>query len=214
MRLGDVVAEYRKEHKVSMRSFAKQAGVSLAYLSYLEKGINPTTNKPLNPSLDTTIACCKAMDMDIMELFGKLDPELAKEARAAMEEKLEHKTAKNESADPEVTAAPANYPTSVPNGIALTNENLMAAIKERRILLMPTRIPKVGDLVYIPMREYMMATASTVVEAGAGVFRCQAEASGDVLFTIFDLEKKVFTTRGGAAAVVREWEAENSPYAR
>lgn len=210
MTLGEVIAQYRAENKVSLSAFAKKAGLSKSYLFYLESGKNPGSGKQLNPTMETTLACCKAMDMDILQFFEKLDPEIAAEAKESLQKQETAPHPQNHDTPPShaASALTSNIPTTVPRGIPLTNETLTAAIKERRLLILPTRIPRRDDFVYLPMREYMMAVAFTVKEAGGGIFRAESEAGGSVLFTIFDLDKSVFTTRGGAAAVIRMWEAE------
>lgn len=48
MNIGDWVKKYRKEHGLSMQAFGNMCGLSRAYISILEKGINPTTNKPFS----------------------------------------------------------------------------------------------------------------------------------------------------------------------
>ena len=42
-KLGEWIHNYRTENKLSMADFAKQSGVSKAYIGFLEKGtVNPT----------------------------------------------------------------------------------------------------------------------------------------------------------------------------
>lgn len=48
MKIGEWVKQYRKEHGLSMQTFGDMCGLSRAYISILEKGINPTTNKPFH----------------------------------------------------------------------------------------------------------------------------------------------------------------------
>lgn len=44
MRIGEWINTYRTENQLSMADFAKKAGVSKAYVGFLEKGtVNPTT---------------------------------------------------------------------------------------------------------------------------------------------------------------------------
>lgn len=51
MRLGDWIKKYRIEHDMSMKDMANICGFSKAYISMLEKGINPSTNKPVSPTI-------------------------------------------------------------------------------------------------------------------------------------------------------------------
>jgi prophage lambdaSa1, repressor protein, putative len=53
MNIGEYVKQYRKNHALSMDAFGKLCGLSRAYISILEKGINPTTNKSFVPTLET-----------------------------------------------------------------------------------------------------------------------------------------------------------------
>jgi len=51
-----------------MQSFGNMCGLSRAYISILEKGINPTTNKPFAPTIQTLkkIAAVTSTDLDIL----------------------------------------------------------------------------------------------------------------------------------------------------
>ena len=53
MNIGDYVKQYRINHSLSMEAFGKLCGLSRAYISILEKGINPTTNKSFVPTIET-----------------------------------------------------------------------------------------------------------------------------------------------------------------
>ena len=76
MRLGDIIHRYRDEHEMSMGEFAKLAGVSKAYIGFLEKGINPKTGRDFAPSIKTIQSVAKAMRMDFDTLFNMLDGEV------------------------------------------------------------------------------------------------------------------------------------------
>ena len=62
MDIKDYVYNYRKEHGLSMQAFGKKCGLSRAYISILEKGINPTTGKPFVPGL----ADCTGVDIEYL----------------------------------------------------------------------------------------------------------------------------------------------------
>lgn len=51
MTLGDIIYNYRAEHKMSMDAFADRSGMSKAYISLLEKNKHPKTGKPIAPSI-------------------------------------------------------------------------------------------------------------------------------------------------------------------
>lgn len=53
MKIGEWVKTYRKEHGLSMQAFGDMCGLSRAYISILEKGINPTTKKSFSPTIQT-----------------------------------------------------------------------------------------------------------------------------------------------------------------
>jgi transcriptional regulator with XRE-family HTH domain len=73
MRLGDLIYQYRKKHKLSMDDFAKRSGLSKAYISLLEKKINPRSAKPIVPTYDTLQKAAKGMNLTIDELFKLID---------------------------------------------------------------------------------------------------------------------------------------------
>ncbi len=73
MTLGDYVKKYRKEHGLSMQAFGDRCGLSKAYISILEKGINPTTGKSFAPTVDTLNKIAEAMGIKIDVLLPLLD---------------------------------------------------------------------------------------------------------------------------------------------
>ena len=75
MKLGEWLKEYRMEHGLSMQSFADACGFSKAYVSMLEKGVNPTTNKPVSPTMQTFEKIAKATSQDVDTLLKILDDE-------------------------------------------------------------------------------------------------------------------------------------------
>ena len=85
MTLGDIIYNYRTEHKMSMDAFADRSGMSKAYISLLEKNKHPKTGKPIAPSIKVIKQSAEAMRMDFNELFEKIDGEvtLAPEPDAA-----------------------------------------------------------------------------------------------------------------------------------
>lgn len=75
MTLGDVIKSYRKAHSMSMADFGKLSGLSKAYVGILEKNVNPTTQRPVVPSIVTIKAVSLAIGMDMDELIAVLDGE-------------------------------------------------------------------------------------------------------------------------------------------
>ncbi len=75
MTLGDVIKEYRKEQEISLRDFALLSGLSHTYISALEKNIDPRTNKPIAPTIDTLKAVAHAICIEPDDLLKILDNE-------------------------------------------------------------------------------------------------------------------------------------------
>lgn len=75
MTLGDVIKEYRNEQEISLRDFALLSGLSHTYISALEKNIDPRTNKPIAPTIDTLKAVAHAICIEPEDLLKILDNE-------------------------------------------------------------------------------------------------------------------------------------------
>lgn len=73
MTLGDFVRAYRAEHKMNIRDFANQSGLSPAYISILERNINPASGKPPVPSLETIQAVARVICIDFNDIISALD---------------------------------------------------------------------------------------------------------------------------------------------
>lgn len=73
MLLGDIIKQYREEHKMSLQDFANLIGTSRSYIHMLEKNVNPSTNKPINPSIETLKLLATAMNMDLEFLLKQLN---------------------------------------------------------------------------------------------------------------------------------------------
>lgn len=69
MKLSDVVIEYRGKHGLSQRAFAKQCGISHAYIAILEKGENPATGRPITPTIPQLKAIASGMGMTLEALL-------------------------------------------------------------------------------------------------------------------------------------------------
>lgn len=77
MTLGDIILNYRNSFnpKMSQRDFAKKCGLSHTYIAALEKNIDPRTNKPIAPTLDTVKYISKGIGITIEEILKMLDDE-------------------------------------------------------------------------------------------------------------------------------------------
>lgn len=75
MLLGDIIKQYREEHQMSLQDFADLIGTSRSYIHMLEKNVNPSTNKPISPSIETLKSLAKAMNMDLETLLKQLNDE-------------------------------------------------------------------------------------------------------------------------------------------
>lgn len=73
MTLGDIIKNYRTENRYSMDEFAKKAGYSKAYISVLERNHNPSTGKPVVPTLENIIKIANAMGKDPNDVMLLLD---------------------------------------------------------------------------------------------------------------------------------------------
>lgn len=59
-----------KREKV-LRELSKETGISHKYLSTLEEGYDPRTNKPRNPTSETINKLASALEVDRIELLKK-----------------------------------------------------------------------------------------------------------------------------------------------
>ena len=73
MNIGELIREYRENNDLAQREFAAKAGISNAMISYIERNVNPSTNKPMSLSFETYLKIANAMGMDITELFKTVD---------------------------------------------------------------------------------------------------------------------------------------------
>lgn len=73
MLLGDIIKQYREQHQMSLQDFADLIGTSRSYIHMLEKNINPSTDKPISPSIETLKLLASAMNMDLEFLLRLLN---------------------------------------------------------------------------------------------------------------------------------------------
>lgn len=75
MRLGEWIKDYRTRHSMSLQDMANVCGLSKAYIAMLEKGTNPTTNKPVSPTMQAFEKIAVATGQDVDSLLKILDGE-------------------------------------------------------------------------------------------------------------------------------------------
>lgn len=72
MTIAEMVEQYRIEHFMSQRDFAKKCGVSNAIISFLERGTRENGKRYL-PKFDTIKKLARGMGMSPEELLAKCD---------------------------------------------------------------------------------------------------------------------------------------------
>jgi len=73
MLLKDLIADYVAKHGISYRAFAKQCGVSSAYLSMINSRNNPSTGKPPVVSIQKLAKIAAGMGMSVHSLIQLVD---------------------------------------------------------------------------------------------------------------------------------------------
>ena len=73
MLLKDLISEYVKLHDLSYRAFAKQCGLSPAYLSMIMAGNNPSTGKPPIVSMPKLYKIATGMGITLHQLAQTVD---------------------------------------------------------------------------------------------------------------------------------------------
>ena len=73
MDISEIVKNYRKSHGLSMDAFAKQCGVSKAYIGFIESGVNPKTGKPIVPTIETVKKMATGMRISLDEFVRMMD---------------------------------------------------------------------------------------------------------------------------------------------
>lgn len=73
MKLGDLIRSYRESHDISQRQFALRCDLSNGYISILEKGINPNTQRPVIPTIPQLKKLADGMGISLSELFENVD---------------------------------------------------------------------------------------------------------------------------------------------
>ena len=73
MKLGNKIKQFRLEKKLTMQQLADLSGKSKGYISMLEKGINPQTQKPIEPSLEAIQSIAKSLNVDLEDLISNTE---------------------------------------------------------------------------------------------------------------------------------------------
>ena len=73
MTLGEFIQRYRSEHDISQRQFAHICGLSHSYISMIERGVNPRSDKPIVPTIGQMKKLADGMGTTMMELFEQID---------------------------------------------------------------------------------------------------------------------------------------------
>ena len=76
MGLGDYIKSYCEDHGLSMQQFAEKCGVSKAYVSMLVRGRNPSTGKPVSPTLDTLASIASAIGVPTQDLLRETQDDI------------------------------------------------------------------------------------------------------------------------------------------
>ncbi len=73
MTLGQFIKQYRAEHGLSQRQLALKCGISNGFISMLERGVNPVTNKQIMPSMQFFQKLADVMNISLNHLFSCVD---------------------------------------------------------------------------------------------------------------------------------------------
>ena len=73
MQLKDILKEYRTRNKLSMDELSRKSGLSKAYISMLESGVNPQTKKEISPTIEALTKIAYSMNISFNELINNLD---------------------------------------------------------------------------------------------------------------------------------------------
>jgi transcriptional regulator with XRE-family HTH domain len=90
MKLGELIKKFREENKMSLREFAKKAGLSHSYINNLENGIDPRSGKEVMPTIETLKKIAQAMNMelnDLLKQIGYIEAEKSREWQPQLTEK-------------------------------------------------------------------------------------------------------------------------------
>ena len=72
MKIGQIIAQYREDHGLSQRDFARRADLSSAVISFIEKGFRDN-GKPYIPKFDTIRKVARAMGKSAEQLITECE---------------------------------------------------------------------------------------------------------------------------------------------
>jgi transcriptional regulator with XRE-family HTH domain len=73
MKLSEIIIDYRNRMNISQREFSRRCGLSNVYISYIEKELNPKTQKPLIPTIEQYKKIADGLGLTLQGLFEILD---------------------------------------------------------------------------------------------------------------------------------------------
>lgn len=76
MTLGDVISQYRAEHRMSMDRFAELSGISKAYISILERNRTSRGDEP-SPSYEMYKSVARAIGADVDDLIRTVEGKIS-----------------------------------------------------------------------------------------------------------------------------------------
>ena len=85
MTLGEFIQQYRKEHDMSVRAFARLCDISPTYITILEKGQNSNGSVP-SPSIETYILIAKAVGVQLDDLIHMVQDNVVVNPTSSVEE--------------------------------------------------------------------------------------------------------------------------------
>ena len=73
---GRIVRQTRQAAAMTVRELASRVGISYAYVSIIELGENPATNKPAKPSREIILKLARELPLDVDESLALAGYEL------------------------------------------------------------------------------------------------------------------------------------------
>lgn len=73
MKLKEWIRRYRDQKGYSLQDMADLCGISKSFVANLERGVNPSTNKPYSVTLDTAKKIADGTGLSIEELATEVD---------------------------------------------------------------------------------------------------------------------------------------------
>ena len=70
--LGSIIKNFRDTNNLSLREFSRKCNLSHTYIDKLEKGVDPRSGKPVEPTLDVLEKISSAINISLDDLLTKL----------------------------------------------------------------------------------------------------------------------------------------------